>query len=515
MLGSRAVAIELGRKRLCALQASYRRGGVTVHQTLVEAIPADLSRSDPQALGTWLRETLSRMGMPTSRAVIALSRDEVILKRLALPTTVDAELPEMTRLMVSRELPFSADQAVIDFVPLEKTETSTTVLALAMPRGELETIQRVFKSAGIDAARVSLRAMGAAALIASVPGLRREPSLIIDIAGERIEFNIVVGGSIRFSRAADLPIGASTEALTEAIITETRRTWLSYRIGEDTDSVRQIIMLGDESAARSAADSLASMLNITPIVLRSHPQIESGAQKLNATWPLAGLLLEQKHQAHVVDMAHPRRPPDVHAQMRLRLLAGAAVLIAVCGLVFSLLRADIRRLEHAAATLKEEHGPIVPVHYRYMRDVHKLEHLQRWQSVRCDWLAHLEQLGGLVPARGQIVLNDLSGTLEFNAVRYDSPQRGKPKQWRAPSEVHINVQGEAKERVLADLFREAIRRASRYSVTSSGVEREGGSQFGFPFNYKLSVLSEQEAKRDEENVTKQANAAKNLPEASP
>jgi hypothetical protein len=488
MLGSRAVAIELGRKRLCALQAGFRRSGVVVRRMLVEPIPADLSRADPEALGRWLAETLRKAGMPTTRAAIALSRDEVILKRLVLPTTVDAELPDMTRLAVSRDLPFDAEQAVIDFVPLEKSETSTTVLALAMPRSELEAAQRVYKAAGIDAARVSLRAMGAAALLASVPGLKREPTLIIDITGERIEFGVVVGGSIRFSRAADLPNGGSSESLTETIITETRRTWMSYRIGDDTEGVRQVIMIGDESAAELAADSIAGILNITPIVLHTHPQIERGHLRLGVAWPLAGLLLEQRHQEHVIDMAHPRKPPDVHARLRLRVLAGAAVLIAVCGVAFTFLRADLRRLETQESLLKEQYEPVVPEYLRIKRDVLKLEHLEQWQDVRIDWLDHIEHLGTLVPGRGQLVLNDLTGALQFDGVRYDSPKRGDAKQWLAPSSAQISVQGEAKDRELADKFRGAIVDDSRYKVSSSGPEREGGQRLECPFNYKLIVL---------------------------
>jgi len=508
MLGSRAVAVELGRKRLCALQAGFRRDGVVVRRTLVEPIPADLSRTDPEALGAWLSKTLNAAGMSTTRAVGALSRDEVILKRLTLPTTENAELPDMTRLAVSRDLPFDAEQAVIDFVPLEKTESSTSVLALAMPRGELEAAQKVFAAAGIEASRVSLRAMGAAALVASVPGLKREPTLLIDITGERIEFSIVMGGTIRFSRAADLPNGGEEELLTETIITETRRTWLSYRIGEDTDSVRHVIMLGDETAAELAAESIADILQITPIVLHSHPHVERGQLRLGVTWPLAGLLLEERHQDHVIDMAHPRKAPDMHAQLRLRILAAAAVLIALAGVGFSLLRADLNRLRDEAASLKVEHEPVVPMHWRYVRDGDKLAHLKHWQSVNVDWLDHLDHIVHLVPERGQVVLNDLTGTLDFRGVKFESPKRGEAKTWLAPSAVHMAVQGEAKDRMLADTFREAILRASRYSVSSSGAEREGGSRLDFPFNYKLFVLAKGEKP---EHKTETPNAVEVTP----
>jgi len=488
MLGSRAVAIELGRKRLCALLASARRHGVVVRKALVEPIPSSHSRHEAEAFGQWLSATLRKAGMSASRAVVVLSRDEVILKRLTLPTTAEAELPDMTRLAMTRDLPFDASQAVIDFVPLERTATSTTVLALAMPRPELESALCVMKAAGLDVSRVSLRAMGAAELVASVPGLKREPSLLIDITGERIEFSVVRDGAIRFARAADLPIGAPEEHITEAIITETRRTWLSYRIGDDTDGVRQVILMGDEQLADLTAEAIAGVLNLTPTVLHSHPNVDRGHLRLGVVWPLAGLLLEHRRGDAVIDMAHPRKPPDVHARLRVRILAAAALLIMVCGLAFTLMRSSLSSLEREEATLAQQNATAVKDHARFKRDTLKLEHLKQWETVSVDWLDHLDHLVQLMPGGGDVVLSDLTGTLDFRGVKFDSKAKDGAPKWAAPSSVRIDLKGEAKDRLVADTFRAAILKGSRFSVNTSGVEREGGSILGFPFNYKLLVI---------------------------
>lgn len=502
MLGSRAVAIELGRKRLCALQGGARRSGVVVRKTLVEPIPADLSRNDPEALGKWLAETLRSAGMSTSKAVVALSRDEVILKRLILPTIVDAELPDMTRLAVTRDLPFDSDQAVIDFVPLEKSETSTTVLALAMPKAELESAQRTLKAAGIEASRVSLRAMGAAALVASVPGLKREPSLIIDVTGERIEFSVVRDGAIRFSRAADLPNSGQRELAAEAIITETRRTWLSYRIGDDTDGVRQVIMLGDEQAAEMTEEAIAGILNVTPIVMHSHAEVERGHLRLGVTWPLAGLLLEQRHTKDVIDMAHPRKAPDVHARLRQRILAAAALLIMICGVAYTLMRSDLSKLQEKVAQRAPDNEMAVRDHLRYVRDEYKLEHLRLWESVDVNWLDHLDHLVRLTPKQGDVILSDLTGTLAFNGVSYDK----RTAKWSAASAVGIDLKGEAKARLIADSFRARILDASRFSVTPTGPERESGHILGAPFYFKLEVLERGSELKDMQPGEKSAEA---------
>jgi len=127
------LAIEIGRRRLRALHAVHQRGVLRVKRILAEPFPKEIDREDVQALGAWVGATLREAKFPRTRAIVAMAREHVGFKRLTLPTTVDDELPEMTRLALRRELPVDAARAVIDFVPVRRDESSTTVLAVAVP----------------------------------------------------------------------------------------------------------------------------------------------------------------------------------------------------------------------------------------------------------------------------------------------------------------------------------------------------------------------------------------------
>ncbi|MCZ6835450.1 MAG: hypothetical protein O7G85_06720, partial [Planctomycetota bacterium] len=118
-----------------------------MRKTLSERIPDDLDVDDASALGAWLGRRLHQAGMPLDSAILALPREFVALKRLTLPTASDVELPEMAKLAMQRELPFDPETAVIDFAPVTRGVSSTTVIVVAVPREVLDHAQRLAKAA--------------------------------------------------------------------------------------------------------------------------------------------------------------------------------------------------------------------------------------------------------------------------------------------------------------------------------------------------------------------------------
>ena len=164
-----ALAIEIGPRRIRALLAGRERERLVVKRVLVEDVPGDVHVDDPAAFGAWIGAALRGAGLDRRRAAVAISREHVGLKRLTLPTLDRGELPDMTRLALRRELPFDAEHAVIDFVPVDRDDTRTTVVAVAVPAEVLERTRAVVAAAGLTIDRIGLRALGSLALLRSVP----------------------------------------------------------------------------------------------------------------------------------------------------------------------------------------------------------------------------------------------------------------------------------------------------------------------------------------------------------
>jgi Tfp pilus assembly PilM family ATPase len=559
-----AMAIDLGRRRLRAVQGGVaRRGSLRIRRTLVEDTPADLNFDDPSALGAWAGEVLRRAGFPRGHATIAIGREHVGLKRITLPTTDPAELPDMTRLALQRELPFDAESAIIDFLPVERHETSTTVLAVAVPQRLIEHTAQWAKTAGLKVERIALRTTGCAGLLMSMENVASRPSsvvvedvggiddsrltiddlaadtltatqssivnrqssipgatLAIDVVGEGVEFCVVAGGSIRFSRAAEVPAPQDQLAMAEAVVTEARRTWMSYRAADDSGAmvsrgaaagaIAAAHIMGDRRVAEYAAGPLGQMLKIPVQVLREHPRIDAGRpgeHEMDRLWPLAGMLLERELGLERIDFLHPRRAPDLGARTRQRRLLAAATLLLVGGVAFTFMRNDLRNLQSRVESLQAQRDQHSNEFKRDWRNQLKLEHLQQWSAVHVDWLEHAKFLAQVAPPPEEIVLDSWSGTLDFRGVAFDARkfEAGKSA-WAAPHQTTIVIEGEARTRPTADAFREALTQNTIYTTTTTGADTSGGKRMPYGFTYRLRTRAASPPQEAEGQQTAAASA---------
>ncbi len=545
-----AVAIDLGRRRLRAVQAGVARGRLLVRRTLVLDTPADLNPDDPKAVGDWVGNALREAGIPRGPAVIAIGREHVGLKRITLPTTDPDELPDMTRLALQRELPFDAESAVIDFVPVEQGESSTTVLAVAAPRRLIDHTVQWAAEAGLKIERIALRTTGCAALLKSMgdsrstiddspvrskkanmsvvmvqdvggapeteadqPAAPVQSSIVnrqstmallgIDVVGEGVEFCVVADGSIRFSRAAEVPAPQDQLAMADAVVTEARRTWMSYRAADDGSAagvaggsgagdggaIASAYIMGDRRVAEYAAGPLGQMLKIPVQVLREHPRVDSDGDArdrasgpaMDRVWPLAGMLLEGELRIDRIDFLQPRRAPDVAARTRQRRLLAAAALVVVRGGLWTAMRFDLRSLRDDVDRLAAQAKANIDDYDRANRDRYKLTHLKQWDSISVDWLEHAKFLAEVAPPPEKIVLDSWSGALDFRGVTFDS----RNARWAADHQTTIVIEGEARDRATADGFRESLTQNTIYTTSTTGADTRGGKRMPFGFTYRL------------------------------
>ena len=500
------IAIDIGRRRLRALLAARGRSKLVVKRVLVEPVPENLDTKDAQAVGSWLGRCLRNAKFPKEKATIAISRERVGLKRITLPTIVDDELPDMTRMALGRDLPFDADTAVIDFITLQRDETSTTVLAVAIPEAVLEFEKALAAAAGLGIDRISLRSMGSAALLGSLNARPGDGALAVDITGEGVEFSVVVDGTIRFARAADLPPLGDDTGTANAVVTETRRTWMSYRTVEDSNDVHSAVVMGDRDICRTAAGPIGEMLNVPTEVLDEHRLIKRNQQVMDGVWPLAGLLLEPTLGVQSIDFAKPRKAPDLAARKRQRVLAVVGVLLIGIFAAWTIGKTRLQTLERLEATLAEQCQDLLPQRQRFKRDALKLQHLKHWQEAHVDWLDHLVHLGAVAGSSDQLVLDSWTGTLDFRGVTYDQGKKTKKPRWYTPMPIKIVLDGEANNRMTADAFRDALVRGKLYMLRSAGPDTAGGRRLSYKFNYRLAGTADTPPIKKDPPSSNQASA---------
>jgi len=459
---------------------------VGVRHVVVADVPSSIDSEDVEAVGRWIAETLRDAGISQKRATFAIARERVSLKRMTLPSDDVYELPEMVRFAMRRELPFDPEDAVIDYVPVESAGGQTTAMVAAIPKSHIEQLRQVAKAAGLRVERISLRCMGVATLLRTLtPGAQDDEIALlgIDVTGDGVELGVTTGGSIRFSRAAAIAQPDDSDDFADAVVTETRRSWMSYRIVEDAPEVSGAYVIGEERVTAAASGAIGDLMNVRAETLDQHPSIESDRQDLRSTWPLAGLLLEGVLGIDSFDFSNPRQAPDRYARVRQMALGAAGLLLVLAVLGIMLANRKLDDLEQRRTKLMSAVQEQAEGHYRYERDLWRMRHLQRWDDGTVDWLDHLLLLQRELPPPDQLVLDEWSGSLRDFRIDYDRSRRDE--NWVVGRQIIISVEGEAKTQAIVDAFRRSLAENEEYEVRPAGPDSEGGSRYPYPFKLTL------------------------------
>jgi Tfp pilus assembly PilM family ATPase len=163
------VILDLEGDRLLAVEASAAKGKARVHRSFEAALPESLAGSkDHAAIGEWIRSQLDSNGIRGKSAIVAVSRGEVLVKRLDAPAgTLDrAERHEMIRLQMSRQASMTSSSSVVDYVEYEPEEgRDGFIVASAMPTDRVEARTAIVEAAGLRLEGIRLRTAGVRALL--------------------------------------------------------------------------------------------------------------------------------------------------------------------------------------------------------------------------------------------------------------------------------------------------------------------------------------------------------------
>ncbi|MFO0827953.1 MAG: hypothetical protein U0572_07350 [Phycisphaerales bacterium] len=494
------IAIDVGEHEMRAVEVRFGRGTTIVARALTASLASDVDPENAEERGRQLGDALRRAGFPTSGdAVVLLDRGEASLRRVELPTDDDTELPEMARLAAQRETPAEAGPLVVDAIPRERLAASMVALAAAAPERLVNRCVRTATVAGFKPLQCTLATFGIAWLLRE---REHEGTVTIafDCAGDTIEFVVVRDGEIVHSRGARVDPSAGAEALA----TEAKRSWMSWRLSDPDVTVGAAVLFGDEAAHAAATEALGKSLG-APLVRFDAPSaigVDGGVDRsaLDRAWPLIGVLLEAGTGEETINFVAPRKAPDLAARRRSRVLMALGA-VTVCALLgWTAGRQSWRSFLSDVAEKKETASAALPKHTRFKRDQARLAHLTTWESARPDWLDHLRFLAGFADDSNKVVLDSWTGTLEVSDV-----QLSRDGKWSVAHEIKIVLEGEAKDRAIADGLRDALVDNAHYSLTSTGPDTEGGRRLRSPFSY---VLRSNDPKAPEAPAAKSEGAAK-------
>ncbi|MBL9032223.1 MAG: pilus assembly protein PilM [Phycisphaerae bacterium] len=464
--------------RLSAIAAATSGDRVRFRSWLDSPVPSDVDARDPAALGAWVARELERGGLPAGRVVIGVPRSEVVLKRLRFPRAAagtESDLAGMVRLQMARQLTMAIEGTAIDYVRLsdegDNPSTPISILAAALPADRLAFYTTMARAAKCKIDRIGLRAAGLAGLLGPLSQQHAGPVLAIGVGASAIEFVVVEDGKLVFARAAESPPIDGTDSLVQRAAVEAKRTWMSYRVGEDAAEVDAVVIPGvgelSEQLGRTCGEALEMPWKSAPLPTHVElpPQMPEAERLLLA--PLVGLVAER---TTTFDFAHPRRAPDLGAKRRQAVLASLLALILLGGVGYLVATRELSSLRSRLQAANEKLGGLRKEYAAFLLEDARAAHLARWSAADPDWIAHLRAIADRLPNPKDATLDQISGRLA-SAVVFE-PVQGQYDRagWKANGTVTFSLPGRMKDRDVANDLRLRLIASGAYQLDSSGAD---------------------------------------------
>jgi len=246
------LAIDPGERAMRAVVVRVDRGIATVELAIVADRPADVDPADTEMYGKWIAERLRRShcAVPGNAGdvIVVLDREQATIRLMELPTLDSDELPDMARLTMQRDTHVEGGSLAVDF--LERTTGAhaggdagtTSVLVAAASQRVIDFAERLVEAMGGKSPVVTLRLFGVMALLREQAMAAPERAMVgIDANTECIELIVLRGEELLYTRGVRL-------ADSEALASEVKRSWMSYRFTQKDEAIANAVVFADSAA---------------------------------------------------------------------------------------------------------------------------------------------------------------------------------------------------------------------------------------------------------------------------
>ncbi len=291
MIGGPRLGIVLRDHRLAALVVA---GGQVRHVFSLE------EQENPAGV---LRGELDSRRLRIRRASLGLPRSLATVKILELPTVAGTSLLQMVAFELERHLPFPAEEAVFDFVPLPALRRSDArrVLLVACEKRTVERAIRLVEEARLAPRSLTVACHDLVALLGPVP--KKQRVVWVHLAGDEAELLFLRGRHLRLTRS----VPAGPEADLEAEI----RKSLQHL---DWDELGGLWVSGDRAGEIVESGELAQFgptPTAPPLSARAQAAVRSLGNSANGLTLLALAVALGRRRRPLTLLPPALRPPEV------------------------------------------------------------------------------------------------------------------------------------------------------------------------------------------------------------
>ncbi len=422
LLGNKKlVAIDYDRREVRLVVFEYVRKAPAILALHTFAAPETVDVTDPQVMGAVLRTLIDTLHLRGASALMCLGRSQAVLKSLQLPAaSSDNELASMVQFQVNKELPFSADEAVVDFTHAEHFDVAEAetggegpaVLAAAVRLAAIDAARAICETAGLKLQRLGLRPY--ANLRAVYRCVRSKPGeriLLVNVTADEAEIDVMRDEMLEFSRAATVASVAPTaerSAAVRSVVTEVTRSLQSFVAMQRGGEINACLVAGATGIEEQIVASLAKRLNVPCEMFDpSRGFALRMGEGLSAFGAALGLAAGQAADALPFDFVNPKRPAPPRDTRKTRALAiagGVVVFLAVVGLAR---HSYLAKRQEVVSELQKRNKKLDEKNKGLKNVKRRMADIDTWQGADINWLDQLAHLSNSLPGADRVYLTAL------------------------------------------------------------------------------------------------------------
>jgi hypothetical protein len=355
-------------------------------------------------------------------------------------------------LQVGKDLPFSLEEAVIDFQVTRQLEASEAAAPDGTPAGEpkVEVLvaaikaevvvfyQKLAEAAGVKLAAVGWLSYANARCLEACRVAEDEQAVgLVTLRPDEMGIDVVARQRLLFSRgtmlkhaesarggagtagesapaAGEAGVGtvAAPENFVHAVVIEAVRSLHSYGSLEPRHPVAKLAVCGVTGQEDAVVAALQARLNLRCAKLDLAAALElpeeSRAHAPDALAAIGLALGAQDAQGLPFDFLNPKRPAVRRNLQRIRLVMGVAAGLAALLFVFGVQTKLKKQREAAFIKLKADLDSAMKMRNTYTRMRRQANTLQNWSKGGKNWLEHLGYLSAILPKSEEVYLTSIS-----------------------------------------------------------------------------------------------------------
>ena len=451
--------------RMVAAQGSGRNAKVT------DAAVIPIENGD---IDETLKRAIGQRGLENTATLVAIGRGKAELRELQLPPVPDDELPDMVRFQAIRSFATAGDNATVDFLVTNRTETGVEMIAAAVGPSNLASIGETCEGAGLSVERIALRPLAAAALYL----VRRSSEIsgdtvLIDLLADDAEIVVARDGDVVFVRTVRMPSGEATRA--RALAGELRRSLVACG---SSGIVQRVILWGRESVHSDEkevlADASGSQVEVVdPFSLVDVDSKASLPEHVGRLAPLVGLLVASDTEAdRLIDFLNPReRYVETPSPYRRALLIGVPVAAALL-LAFGVYR-KLKGLDRQIAELKSANAAMQPDVDRAEESIARTEVIDQFLDGDVNWLSEIRRMAIEMPPSDEMIVRSVSAS--------SNPRTGGGT---------LKVEGGVVNPSVIDVFEQALRDDAHQVKGDGASEQKTEDAYRWGFTESITIAPE-------------------------